>query len=80
LTRLRLAAPDVDQATARAPRAVAQLGAHRTGEFPDLLHRTRQHPYAVAQQRTVARMVAVGFDDGGVHATIFFSRAMTTTR
>jgi len=38
----------------------------RAGEFGDLLHRSRQHPHAVAQQRGVGRVVDVGLDHGGV--------------
>ena len=78
-------AADLHQATAGAPRTIAQLGARRTGQFGDSLHRPRQHPHAVTEQRAVGRVVDIGLTTVVSTRirrpwTIFFSCAMATTR
>jgi hypothetical protein len=60
-------APDLDEAATGAASTIAQLGAYRAGQLGDLLHRARQHPNPVAEQRCVGRVVDVGLDDRCVH-------------
>src|SRR6266481_2753397 len=59
---------DLQHAAAGAPGAIAQFGTGCVGQLLDLLHRPRQHPHAVAQQRGVGRVVDVGFHHRGIDA------------
>jgi len=51
-----------------APRAIPQLRPHLTGHIGNSLHDPRQHANAIAQQRTIGRMVNVGLHHGRIHA------------
>src|ERR1700730_440697 len=61
-------APDPHHIALYAAHTVAQLGSGFTGQGRDLLHQSRQHTRAVAQQAAVGRIVNIGFHYRRVHA------------